>query len=106
MAAGQSLSYQALPGTRQRCWPILIVLSALTRQVEYQNLGIPAILDVKLGSAADAKRIAGIERNSIRQQRAARNVHVDAPAAPHLKIRRFSAVEQSRIDARVLVDQQ
>src|SRR6202030_737862 len=75
------------------------------RKGEYQYLCLPALRDVQLGGVGDLYGVACAQRAPIGVQCAACDVNVDPAARPDGQGRALSAVEQPRVNPRVLMDQ-
>src|SRR5687768_13980022 len=77
----------------------------LARQIEDQHLRVASVLELQLLCVARFQCIARFQRSAVCLYCATRNVHIDQPTWRNIERCTLCAVEQTGVDARVLVNQ-
>src|SRR5262245_49517236 len=107
MAPFERTRKQSAPGGHYICG----ATSAKTRvgsvlgQVENQHFRVAALPDRQLAGLRQLERVARLQRDAVRRDCAARDMHVGASSRLDVEARLLAAVEQARVDARVLLDE-
>src|SRR5258706_482322 len=79
-------------------------IRARSREIEKQDLGVLRFFEHDLGGVDGFQRVPGLERLAVRRQAAARNMHVGAPTRSQLVDDAVAAIEQRRVQVRILMN--
>ena len=79
---------------------------SVARQIEHEDLRGLAFAQYQGGGLGERDRVARLQRNFIRLDGAPRDLHIESARGLYVELRSLVAVEEARVDARVLMNEQ